>query len=668
MCGITGFISNRGCEAGELQAQVGRMASQLVHRGPDDGGIWVDPHMGIALGFRRLAIVDLSAAGHQPMLSACGRFVIIFNGEVYNAPSLRPELEHRGHRFRGHSDTEIMLAAVVEWGLEASVQRFVGMFAFALWDRQELLLHLVRDRLGIKPLYYGWSGATFLFGSELKALRAHPQFVPEIDRDSVALQMRYGYIPQPKSIYKGIQKLSPGSILTIRCASLRPESLHPHVYWSARDVAERGAENPICCTEQEAAEQLDELLRNSVRLRMIADVPLGAFLSGGIDSSIIVALMQAQSARPVKTFTIGFRENHYDEAVYAKKVAAHLGTEHTELYLTPEEALAVIPRLPSLYDEPFSDSSQIPTYLVSTLARKQVTVSLSGDGGDELFAGYNRYFLARAIWRNVGRIPPRFRRMLARCITAVEADTYSRLLGGLESLVSAHGRVGPVGDKLYKFSELLSFGSFPDLYRFLLSHWKQPEQLVSGAKEPVTAFDGQVPRREFSSVLQTMMYLDLVTYLPDDILTKVDRASMGVSLEARVPLLDHRVVEFASQVPLSMKVCRGQGKWLLRQVLSRYLPEHLIERPKMGFGVPIDAWLRGPLREWAEDLLDKNRLARQGYFRPEAIRRCWEEHLSGRRNWHYCLWDVLMFQAWQDSHCVQQGDTHSQLACSSHVH
>jgi asparagine synthase (glutamine-hydrolysing) len=654
MCGLAGFISAGPCEEQELRARVCRMADQIVHRGPDDSGAWVDGEAGIALGSRRLAIVDLSPAGHQPMLSSCGRYVIAFNGEVYNFLDLRRELEPRGHGFRGHSDTEVMLGAIREWGLEAAVKKFVGMFAFALWDRRERALHLVRDRLGIKPLYYGSAGKVFIFGSELKALRAHPDFVPAINRDALALLMRHNYIPQPYSIYQGIFKLAPGCLLTIKTRdSVPPAHARPVPYWSAKEVAESGAANPFLGSAQEATEQLDALLRDAVRLRMIADVPLGAFLSGGVDSSAVVALMQAQSNRPVKTFTIGFHEEGYNEAPHAKAVAAHLGTEHTELYLTPEETRAVIPKLPILFDEPFSDSSQIPTYLISALARRQVTVSLSGDGGDELFGGYPRYTLALSLWKWIGWMPPALRRRLAPILSRVAdlskaPDTASpdRGLGWLTPWSDLYGRPGPIGGKVHKLAEVLGLENREELYRYIVSGWKRPGEVVPGAQEPATILTNSAQWASLPEFFQRMMFLDLVSYLPDDILTKVDRASMGVSLEARVPILDHRVVEFAARLPSSMKLCHGQGKWLLRQVLYQYVPRELIERPKMGFGVPIDAWLRGPLRDWAEELMSEDRLKREGYFHPEPIRSRWADHLSGRRNWDYCLWGVLMFQAW----------------------
>jgi asparagine synthase (glutamine-hydrolysing) len=622
------------------------MADRLVHRGPDDSGVCVDSESGVALGFRRLSIIDLSPAGHQPMQSASGRYVIVFNGEVYNSAELRADLEIKGCKFRGHSDTEVMLAAFSEWGLEPAVKKFVGMFAFALWDRRERVLHLVRDRLGIKPLYYGWAKKTFLFGSELKALRAHPDFVPEINRDALALQARHDYIPQPHSIYKGIFKLPPGCILSLR-ASAEPtaERPTPVAFWSARDIWTQGALNPFKGSEKEAVDELEKRLKDSVRLRMISDVPLGAFLSGGIDSSVVVALMQAQSSRPVKTFTIGFCEDEYNEAKEAKKVAAHLGTDHTELYVTPEEAQAVIRKLPTLYDEPFSDSSQIPTFLVSELTRRSVTVSLSGDGGDELFGGYDRYFLAREVWKWMRRLPVSSRRTLARLLTSCDIQTYDRFLGILKR---SRKQPGSVGHRIHKLAEVLILESPQALYRRIVSHWKQPDQIIRGASEPKTILSDETLAADIPEFSSRMMFLDLVTYLPDDILTKVDRASMGVSLEARVPILDHRVVEFAACLPLSLKIRKGKSKWALRKVLDRYVPRELVERPKMGFAIPVGSWLRGPLREWAENLLNERRIKQEGYLAAKTIREVWAEHLSGKRNWQYLLWDVLMFQAWRE--------------------
>jgi asparagine synthase (glutamine-hydrolysing) len=607
------------------------MADTLVHRGPDDAGVWVDNAARLALGFRRLAIVDLSAEGRQPMASASGRYVIAFNGEVYNFLELRHDLEGKGHRFRGHSDTEVMLAAIEEWGLQSAVRRFVGMFAFALWDRQERSLSLVRDRLGIKPLYYAWMDGVFLCGSELKALRAHPAFRAEIDRGALTLYMRHSYVPTPYSIYRGCKRLPPGCTLTLD-ASLthRPE---PVPYWSATAVAASGLGRPFIGSDPEAVEELDRLLRDAVRLRMIADVPLGAFLSGGVDSSTVVALMQSQSERPIRTFSIGFLEEGYNEAEYAREVAAHLGTEHTELYVTPAEAQAVIPTLPEIYDEPFADSSQIPTLLVSRLTRRHVTVSLSGDGGDELFAGYPRYAVADSLWRRIRWMPPVVRHGVATVGSALTAQR-SRLATG--------------DSRLARIAEVLRAPSSEAIYRRYVSHWKRPEEVVIGGHELPTALSSGERRLPMAEFTHRMMALDTVTYLPDDILTKVDRASMAVSLEARVPLLDHRVVEFAWRLPLSMKTRNQQTKWALRQVLYRYVPRELIERPKMGFAVPLDAWLRGPLREWAEALLAPRRLRDEGLLDAERVGAVWRESVDGRPGHARELWSVLMFQAWQE--------------------
>jgi asparagine synthase (glutamine-hydrolysing) len=645
MCGITGFLDlSENPDRASFQLTVARMMEPIRHRGPDDSGVWLDSESGLALGFRRLAILDLSPAGRQPMLSANDRYVIVFNGEVYNFNQLRTELASLGHTFRGHSDTEIMLAAICEWGIRNAVQRFNGMFAFALWDRSERQLTLVRDRLGIKPLYYGRAGSVFLFGSELKALKAHPAFWAEIDRGALALYLRHNCIPAPHTIYKGIRKLLPGTILTL--AGNRPgEYPAPEPYWSARQVAESGVARPFEGSDQEAVGELDALLRESVRERMIADVPLGAFLSGGIDSSAIVALMQVQSSRPVQTFTIGFRESSYNEAEHAKEVAHHLGTDHTELYVTSQEAQAVIPRLPALFDEPFADSSQIPTFLIAELAHRHVTVSLSGDGGDELFGGYNRYSWARNIWKATGWLPGSFRTFSSVALRRTPPATWDTLLSS--RIVPPRWRISEAGEKIRKIAEVLPANSPEAIYFDLVSHWKEPASIVCNAAEPPTLLTRQDTWAHLPDYTAWMMYMDLVTYLPDDILTKVDRASMGVSLEARVPYLDdHRVVEFAWRLPPRMKMRNGQGKWLLRQVLYQYVPRQMIERPKKGFGVPIDAWLRGPLREWVEELLDEQRLKDEGFFNPKPIRQKWQEHLTGKHNWQYHLWDILMFEAW----------------------
>ena len=668
MCGFAGFLDrSETTSPDQLREIAGRMIESLRHRGPDDGGVWTDDLTCVALGHRRLSILDLSPAGHQPMVSRSGRYIIAFNGEIYNHLDLRrgldrgsaapdhplfdrqshgPEGAHASGGWHGHSDTETLLAAIETWGVGEALKRSVGMFAFALWDRHDKILYLARDRLGEKPLYYGWQGDTLLFGSELKAFKAHPDFRADIDREALALLLRHNYIPAPFTIYRGIHKLPPGSYLALGSHRQNPQ---PVTYWTARDTALRGQMQPFAGSEEEAVNSLEQLLRESIAGQMVADVPLGAFLSGGFDSSMVVALMQAQSTRPVKTFTIGFGEAEYDEAKHAKAVANHLGTEHTELYVTPDEAMAVIPKLPALYDEPFADSSQIPTYLVSQLARQQVTVSLSGDGGDELFGGYSRYFWAMKIWRWVSYLPMPARLTLARLLTLVPPHAWNTVFRALGFMLPAGLRYSNPGDKLHKLSSFLGARKPEAIYFDLVSHWKEPNRLVRGAREPATVLSDPLQWPELRDFEHRMMFLDTVSYLPDDILVKVDRAAMGVSLETRVPLLDHRVVEFAWRLPLAMKIREGQGKWLLRQVLYRHVPRELVDRPKMGFGVPIDHWLRGPLKPWAEALIEPKRLKSEGYLNPSLIQEKWKQHQSGRRNWSYYLWDVLMFQAWLEA-------------------
>jgi asparagine synthase (glutamine-hydrolysing) len=631
------------------------MGQAMVHRGPDDSGAWTDFDSAVGFVHQRLSILDLSAAGHQPMVSASGRFVLVFNGEIYNHRSLRPALEvaasssplagRLGGGWRGHSDTETLLAGFDAWGIAGTVERAIGMFAFAVWDRDNRTLTLGRDRLGEKPLYYGWQKDTFLFASELKALKAHPAFCPDISRNALALLMRHSYIPAPHSIYQGLHKLLPGSLLTV---SSQSRSAQPQRYWDARKVVADGLAHPFSGSPEDAVEALDTLLKDAVSRQMEADVPLGAFLSGGVDSSTVVALMQAQSTRPVKTFTIGFQEEGFNEAEHAKAVARHLGTDHTELYVSPQQALAVIPRLPALYDEPFSDSSQIPTFLVSQMTRQHVKVALSGDAGDELFGGYSRYFFGQRLWNMLARLPVGLRRVLARMIKGISPQSWGRWVAPGLPLLPMGLTKANIGGRLHKGAGMTTAKTPGEFYLPLISHWPNPDALVLGATEPPTVLTDASLQPQADQFYHQMMALDLLTYLPDDILTKVDRAAMGVSLETRVPLLDHRVVEFAWSLPLAYKVREGVGKWPLRQVLYKYVPKELLERPKMGFGVPVKSWLRGPLRDWAESLLDEGRLRREGYFHPEPIRQKWQEHLSGSRNWHYYLWDVLMFQAWLD--------------------
>ncbi len=649
MCGITGFFSPRAAQSSEaMQGTVARMAATLALRGPDEQRVWVDAAAGCALGHRRLSVIDLSAQGAQPMHSACQRYVIVFNGEIYNHGDLRADLERAGAApaWRGHSDTEIMLAAIAHWGLHAATTRLTGMFAFALWDRQERTLSLVRDRAGEKPLYYGWAGDHFLFGSELKALRAHPAWQGDIDRDALTLFMRHAYVPAPYSIYAGVRKLPPGSIVTLRAGAARGDFPAPVLYWDAAAVARAGQGAPFRGSVDDAVDALEEKLRSAIAGQMIADVPLGAFLSGGIDSSTIVALMQAQSARPVKTFTIGFAEDGYDEAKHAAAVAKHLGTDHSELYVSAQDALNVVPQLPQLYDEPFADSSQIPTHLVARLARQQVTVSLSGDGGDELFGGYTRHDWTGRLWNSMRRYPQPLRALAATLATAASPAAWDSVFGAIAPLLPRSLRQSHPGDKLHKAAAVFNAGSAQEIYLRLASQWQNPATVVINGIEPATAAHDVAAWQVGADIAHSQMYLDLTSYLPDDILVKVDRAAMGVSLETRVPFLDHRVIAFAWQLPLSMKIREGQGKWLLRQLLYRHVPAPLIERPKTGFGVPIAAWLRGPLKTWAEELLDPARLEREGYLRPEPITQIWREHLAGRRNHQHALWNVLMFESW----------------------
>ena len=642
MCGLTGFLGSPA-PADQLRALGRSMSDAIAHRGPDDFGDWIDNGNGLVIAFRRLAIIDLSAAGHQPMTSASGRYVIAFNGEVYNYEEIRRELTTAGlaPEFRGHSDTEVMLAAIEAWGLEAAVRRFIGMFAIALWDRRERCLHLVRDRFGVKPMYYGFSGPTFLFGSELKALRRHPDFDDTIDRAALALYLRYLYVPGPFTIYRAFRKQQPGTILTI---SANRRSIETTTYWSVKEAAERGQASPFRGTEAAAAERLEELLRDSIGLRMIADVPLGVFLSGGIDSSVVTALMQVQSSRPVKTFTMGFNERGYDEAHHAAAIAKHLGTEHTEMYVTPADAMRVIPKLPSMYDEPFADSSQIPTHLVAMLARRSVTVALSGDGGDELFGGYARYFLGQRFINKVRRVPRPMRRVVGRSLLRVGTTTWDRLATIADPFQWTRLRTR-TGQRIHKIARSLVTADPDQTYFELVWHW---QNIVLGTEEPHLALTDRSTWPALDDPINRMMYFDQTSYLVDDILVKVDRASMAVSLEAREPLLDHRLAEFAWSLPLKMKVRGGAGKHLLRRVLYRYVPQSLIDRPKMGFGLPIDSWLRGPLKEWAASLLTVRRLREEGLLEPEPVRAIWEQFLSGKGDWHYYIWAILMFEAWMD--------------------
>jgi asparagine synthase (glutamine-hydrolysing) len=645
MCGIAGFIDRSAQEPDELCR---RMARALAHRGPDDQGVWTDRECGVALGHQRLAILDLSPAGHQPMRSRRDRFVIAFNGEIYNHLSIRRELEgaQLAPPWLGHSDTETLLAAIEAWVLRGALERCVGMFAFALWDRKERRLSLARDRCGEKPLYYGRQGTAFLFASELKALYLHPAFHRQLSGGALALYLRHNYVPEPYCIYDDIHKLAAGTYVEIDAHGNAGDVT---AYWSALAAIEASQAAPFRGEPAAAAEELERILGDAIAGQMVADVPLGAFLSGGVDSSLIVALMQARSARPVRTFTIGFAEAAYDESRYARAVAAHLGTEHTELIVSPAQALAVIPRLPAMYDEPFADSSQIPTALICQLARTHVTVCLSGDAGDEVFGGYTRYVLAGRIWSTIGHIPKPLRRMAERLVRTLSPDDWDRRFQAVAPLLPRHWRQARLGDRLHKAGDLLTADTRAEVYRALVSHWSRPGSICAGAEEPRSRLMELMDNCRLRHFEEAMMFWDLMTYLPGDILVKVDRAAMAVSLETRVPMLDHRVIEFAWRLPLDMRLRNRQGKWLLRQLLYRHVPRELIDRPKMGFGVPIDAWLRGPLRDWAETLLSEARLRSEGIFDPLPVRQRWREHVEGKRNWAYLLWDVLMFQAWHET-------------------
>jgi asparagine synthase (glutamine-hydrolysing) len=655
MCGLTGFWQAKPFAPETARRLAERMGTQIASRGPDDWGVWLDPKAGIAFAHRRLSILDLSEAGHQPMISASGRFVITFNGEIYNHLELRCQLSSRvGQeqlRWRGHSDTETLLAGFDTWGVEETLKKSVGMFAFAVWDTVDRVLYLARDRMGEKPLYYGWQDDVFLFGSELKALKVHPSFRSEINRDALVSFLRHSYIPAPHSIYKGIHKLLPGTFLVLsqnnRSYRATPD---PIAYWQLSDAVAGGLQNPFAGNDAEAVSALEDRLKSAVALQMVADVPLGAFLSGGVDSSTVVALMQAQSARPVRTFTIGFYESDYNEAQHAAAVARHLGTDHTELYVTSETARNVIPRLPTLYDEPFADPSQIPTFVVSELTRQHVTVSLSGDAGDELFGGYPRYLFALALWKKIAAVPSFGRRLPKEALRFFPAAAWKPMDAVVRRFLPGRLRERPLRSLAMTGADVLAVKNRHQLYYQLVSLWKKPTDIVITGTEPRTFFTtpDAWPKCADANFANHMMCLDGITYLPDDILVKVDRAGMAVSLETRIPFLDHRVVEFAWQLPIRMKIRDGQGKWILRQVLDKYVPRELIERPKKGFGVPLDEWLRGPLRQWAEDLLSERRLKQDGFFRPEPIREKFQQHLSGEFSWQYYLWSVLMFQAWMD--------------------
>ena len=677
MCGFSGFITTDASILTRAEAEASRMALAIEHRGPDDAGAWADATAGIALGFTRLSILELSSAGHQPMQSVSGRFVMTFNGEIYNHVDLRDllsasQLGMPAQPWRGHSDSETLLAGFEAWGLEQTLQKTVGMFAIALWDTQTRTLHLARDRFGEKPLYYGWvttastAAPAFVFGSELKALRAYPGFSNPVSREALALYMRFTYVPAPYSIYQNIFKLEPGCMLSISSnnsdtvpplALLRPPvvqgGLRMHRWWSLASVVKAGAQNQISF-EEEALETLEQRLKDAVRIQSLADVPLGAFLSGGVDSSCIVALMQEQASSPVKTFTVGFEEAGFDESPHARAVAQHLGTEHNALFVSAKQAQAVIADLPAIYDEPFADSSQIPTHLLCKAARQKVTVALSGDAGDELFGGYNRYFWGPRIWRSLAWLPYPTRQALGAAIRAVSTSGWDALSRPVNALLPASKNFAQAGDRAHKLAGCLEgVRNMDEFYNSLVSEWQDPTQVVKGTRgllcEPPSMLSDPWPAAGAEQHPLRMMYRDSMTYLPDDILCKVDRAAMATSLETRVPFLDHRVAELAWQLPLNMKIRNGQGKWALRQVLYKYVPKELIDRPKAGFAIPVGQWLRGPLKDWAEALLDEKRLELEGYFYPKPIRDKWEQHLSGRFDHTPSLWAVLMFQSWLES-------------------
>ncbi len=651
MCGITGYLQVGGLERG-WERSITLMTNALIHRGPDAIGTWGDPDAGIALGHRRLSVLDLSCLGDQPMISPSGRYQIAFNGEIYNFRELRNELVQAGVGFRGTSDTEVLLAGFDEWGIEATIQRSVGMFAFAVWDTRSRQLCLGRDRFGEKPLYCAWFGNSFVFASELKSCQLHPGWHSRINRDALSLYMRHGYVPGPYTIFESAQKVLPGELWWIDPA--QPNTIRPEPYWSVESSVVESLNDPFRGTYNDAVSAIDTQLRETLSQQMISDVPLGAFLSGGIDSSLIVAMMQTLSDQRIKTFTMGFDDAKYDESSAAQAIADHIGTAHTMVQVTAKDALEVIPSLPFIYDEPFADSSQIPTALVARIARSAVTVALSGDGGDELFGGYSRYRWAELLWKKMDRLPVSMRKAVAGAIRMLPPERWNALVLSGRAPIPQRLRDPMAGDKLYKIAELFTERTSRSLYRQLVSLWTNPEALVLRSSETPTALTSRSIPASISGFTEQMMYLDAQSYLPDDILVKVDRSAMSVSLETRSPYLDHRLFHLAWRLPFEYKVSEGLGKRVIRDVLAQYIPQSMFDRPKQGFSVPVAQWLRGPLREWAEDLLEPNQLASQGYLDVAQVRAIWSEHLSGHRNWQARLWSVLMFQSWLSKQELQQ--------------
>ncbi|MBH10730.1 MAG: asparagine synthase (glutamine-hydrolyzing) [Candidatus Marinimicrobia bacterium] len=649
MCGITGYVGGEwlnGLEGAKHQLKL--MSETIKHRGPDSSGFWLDQDCGIAFAHRRLSIIDLSDNGKQPMFSSSKRFVILFNGEIYNHLSLRSELEKENCApdWNGHSDTETILAYIENHGFKKTLEKCVGMFAIVLFDREKKHLYMARDRMGEKPLYYGWQKGVFLFGSELKSLQKHISFENKIDRDAIALYLKYNYVPSPFSIFKRISKVPAGTFikLNIKQKDFRPnEKINPINYWSLENVASKGIMNPIK-ENNLAIKNLKKLLKVSIKDQMIADVPIGAFLSGGIDSSLIAAIMQELSNKSIKTFTIGFHEKGFNEAEYAKAIANHLKTDHTELYVEPNDAMNIIPKLPHLYDEPFSDSSQIPTFLISEMTRKYVTVSLSGDGGDEVFGGYNRYLWNNNFHERTKKIPYYLKNNFAALIKKISPMTWDRIMASFNFMTPSTLEAVRKGEKIHKLAEVLTAKDYSEIYNRLISQWQKPSKLIKSDLDINNIQNNALfLDNDFRFM---MMFNDSTQYLPDDILVKLDRAAMSVSLETRIPYLDHRIIEYSWRLPLSMKIKGGKGKWVLRKILNEYIPKNLIDRPKMGFGVPIDYWLRGPLRDWAEDLLDETKIKNEGFFNVSPIAKKWKEHKQETNNWQHHLWNILMFQSW----------------------